>query len=281
MIEINQLQVKRGKRTILQQLNFQLLPGQVTTVLGKNGAGKSTLLETITGRLPFAAGQIHWDGVAFPKISTVEMAFRRAVLSQQVEMNFPIKVAELVEMGMYARFDQLSRKQRKLILGQTMEQFDLQPFFHRYFHQLSGGERQRVLMAKCLTQLACSRDLCPNQYLFLDEPTNSLDIEQQYRLLAQVRELAHNQQLGVLAILHDINLAAQCSDNVLLLKDGRIRYQGSPEEALTEKSLRDVFNIHATVGRHPVLDRPLITILPYEVYNHSQTTTGGTQSATA
>lgn len=281
MIQVRQLQVKRGSRTILEKLNFQIRPGKITTVLGKNGTGKTTLLETMTGRLPFAKGEMLWDGVIMREISPLDMAARRAVLSQQMEMNFPIKVAALVEMGMYARYHQLSRKERRKFLNDALERLHISHFRDRYFHQLSGGERQRVLMAKCLTQLACSREGYTHQYLFLDEPTNSLDIEQQYRLLAQVRELAREQQLGVLAILHDINLAAQCSDEVLLLKDGGIRYQGSPEATLTEKSLQDVFDIHTTVGQHPLLDRPLITILPYEVYNHPQTTTGGTQSATA
>ncbi|MCB0629389.1 MAG: ATP-binding cassette domain-containing protein [Saprospiraceae bacterium] len=276
MIQVQDVYVNRGARRVLRQLNCCIGPGKVTTVMGRNGAGKTTLLEAMTGRLPIVEGRIVWDDMLLQRISPVEMAGRRAVLSQQLQLNFPLRVEELVEMGTYSRHRDLSRYQRSVIIDEVMVRLDLEQFIGRYFHQLSGGERQRVLLAKCLAQLNCSRHLYSHQYLFLDEPTNSLDIEQQYYLLAQVRQLAREQQIGILAILHDINLAAQCSDEILLLKEGTIRYRGSPERVLTEKSLKDIFNINTTIGRHPVTDGPLITILPYEVCNRTETTIGGT-----
>lgn len=281
MIQLSQVCIKRGGRSILRQLSFQIQPGQVTTVLGKNGAGKTTLLEALNGQLPIHSGELFWDGARLCNPDPVEMAGRRAVLSQHVQLSFPIRVFELVEMGAYARYQQLTARERRTLVDRILEQADLTAFRRRNFQQLSGGEKQRVLLAKCLTQLACSRHVYPHQYLFLDEPTNSLDIEQQYRLLAQVRALALEQRIGVLAILHDLNLAAQCSDEILLLKDGLIRYQGAPHRVLQEKHLKDVFDIHSIVGQHPLLDCPHITILPYAINSQSETTTDRTESSAA
>lgn len=272
MIQVKQLDIRRGSKLIISGISFEVHPGKITAVLGANGAGKTTLLESLTGRLPFAAGRIQWDGLSLREISAQEQAGRRAVLSQKLELNFPVNVFDLVEMGTYAQYRHLKTSERQKLVNRVLEQLDLQDFRDRSFQQLSGGEQQRVLLAKCITQLASSSARFEHQYLFLDEPTNNLDIEQQYRLMARVKTLVREQKLGVLAIVHDLNLAAQFADHLVLIKNGKILFQGTPNDVMTTDVLQATFNIHSIIRRHPLLDCPLITVIPYEIHNQSKST---------
>lgn len=270
MIQVTQLGIRRGNKSIIHGISFEVQPGKITAILGPNGAGKTTLLEGLTGRLPAAAGQIVWDGQPLREISASEQAGRRAVLSQKLQLNFPMEVFDLVEMGTYPQYRQLKTSERRRLVNRTLEQLDLQDFRKRSFQQLSGGEQQRVLLAKCMAQLASSSSRYDHQYLFLDEPTNNLDIEQQYRLMAQVKKLAAAQGLGIVAIVHDLNLAAQFADHLLLLKNGTVLTQGAPNEVLTTEVIKNAFNVHSIIRRHPVLDRPLITVIPHEIHHRSE-----------
>lgn len=263
MIRVNNISVQKGGKRLLKDLSFELKPGQIAVVLGKNGAGKSTLLETLTGMNPVVEGWIDWDHRPLSNFSLAELAQKRAVLSQQTSIQFPIRVSELVEMGSYAAVPGTRSTQVKAWVDEALEIVEMQYFRSRFFHTLSGGEQKRVMLAKCLVQLSSvPHNNHTERYLFLDEPTASLDLHQQHKLIALIKRLVASWKLGVFAILHDINLAAQLADQILMLKSGRLLYQGSPEETLTPERLRDTLGIHSQVQCHPVLGCPYIMAMP-------------------
>ncbi|WP_273445720.1 ATP-binding cassette domain-containing protein [Neolewinella agarilytica] len=260
-------------KEILHGVNCTVTPGQVTVVMGKNGAGKSTLLQIMAGQV-FAgkgsaaggavAGAVWLDERAMQDIAPADLAGRRSVLAQSVQLGFPLPVAEVVELGCYGRYHQLTALQRKQAVDNYLDLLDLNPLRDRSFITLSGGEQKRVLLAKCLLQLdAENPDLTTNRYLLLDEPTAALDLEQQYRFVDLATRLARERGLGVLAVLHDLNLAARFADHLLFLRDGKTVASGPPAEVLTKTIIQATFNVDCLIQPHPCFNCPLITTLPY------------------
>jgi iron complex transport system ATP-binding protein len=259
MIHGKQLHVQLGGAEILRGVDCRVVPGQVTVVLGKNGAGKSTLLRVLSGELSPSAGRIRLAERPLADYSPRELAERRAVLAQHTELAYPLSVVEVIEMGCYYRYHELTAAERYGLVETQLRNLHLEAFANRRFDTLSGGERQRVLLAKCLVQLAAARTVNTSRYLLLDEPTAALDIEQQYRFLELAVDLARERNLGILAILHDLNLAARFADRLLLLRDGRPVVSGSPAEVLTPEWIAAAFSVDCIVQPHPHLNIPLIT----------------------
>ena len=245
MIKLNQIHIKRGERAILKDVSVEMRPNSLTMLLGPNGAGKSTLLEIMSGRLAADQGQIIWEGSAFGKWSEVELAQRRTVMSQRVQLSFPIQVAELVEMGCYAAYSNTTREERSSIVRYALEKVSLSDFAARDYTTLSGGEQQRVLMAKCIAQLECHYWHSHTQYLFLDEATAGLDIRQKHQLLRVIKGIIKRRGIGVLAIVHDLSLAVQYADRVILLKNGKILSQGPMDAVLQADLLSKTFSVPA------------------------------------
>ena len=270
MIEVKHIAVRKGGKTIISDISFTVKPGKITVVVGKNGAGKSTLLETLSGANPLSEGEIFWEHQPYSTLSPQQLATLRAVLSQQVTLGFPLTVNELVEMGTYVSPHHLSRLSIRKFVRQALTKVELPSFGNRDFTSLSGGEQKRVLLAKCMVQLNCCQQPGINQYLFLDEPTASLDIQQQHKLISWIKEWAKQRNLGIFAILHDLNLVAQFADEILIMNSGRMVARGTPEEVLTPEILLETMDIHALVQPHPVFTCPHITTLPESLELHSQ-----------
>jgi iron complex transport system ATP-binding protein len=247
---------------IVKDVSFEIVPGKITVILGQNGAGKSTLLEALTGKYPVEQGQVEWDDIPLAALDNKAMAVRRAVLSQHNYVAFPITVDALVGMGCYASHEHMLDTKVDGMAQIALRTVEMESFAHRMFSSLSGGEQKRVMLAKCLVQLATGQSPDFNKYLFLDEPTNNLDIQQQLKLITIIKALVKSQNIGVCAILHDLNIAAQFADEILLLKNGSIHALGSPSAVLTPESLHETFGIHTIVSEHPVLTCPQITTLP-------------------
>jgi iron complex transport system ATP-binding protein len=236
-------------------------PGQTSVVIGQNGAGKSTLLHAVSGSLKPASGRILWDRIPMSRLNARELAKRRAVLSQQPHIAFPIHIFKLVEMGTYASDEPLTKRKKASLVEHALREVEMEAFQDRYFYTLSGGEQKRVWLAKCIAQINCCHWADLNKYLFLDEPTAGLDLQQQQKFIELVKRFVKRRHLGVLAVLHDLNLAAQFADQILLLKEGRLLYAGSPKDVLTPPVLREVMGIESIVQPHPVYDCPHITTL--------------------
>lgn len=253
-------------RDILYDVDCTVRPGKVTVVMGKNGAGKSTLLQVMAGESGqgAAAGAVYLDDIAMRDIPAAELAGRRAVLAQSVQLGFPLPVEEVVELGCYGRYHQLTFRQRRELVRDYLELLNLTPLSNRSFLTLSGGEQKRVLLAKCLLQLdVMNPAVTTDRYLLLDEPTAALDLEQQYRFVDLATRLARDRGLGVLAVLHDLNLAARFADDLLFLRNGKTVAAGPKADILTKKNIQATFNVDCLIQPHPCFNCPLITTLPY------------------
>jgi len=262
MIHVQNISVKRGHTPIIRDVSFDIHPGKVSVVIGKNGAGKSTLLETLSGQLVPHSGCIVWEGRSMSSISAAELSRRRAVLSQQVQIAFPLKVYDLVEMGCYVSPGSMCCVSKSGLIQHALEEVGMQDFVNRDFTTLSGGEQKRVMLAKCLVQLHCCQSPATPKYLLLDEPAASLDLQQQYRLIQLIQNLVQRYQIGVWAIFHDINLAALFADEILMLKAGHIVRAGSPQRVLNEDTIHETLGIKSIIHSHPVYGCPQITTLP-------------------
>lgn len=261
MIQVTDIAVRRGRKQIIRGMSCTVRPGQTSVVIGQNGAGKSTLLHAVSGSLKPASGRILWDRIPMSRLNAQELAKRRAVLSQQPHIAFPMRVFELVEMGTYASAEPLTKHKKANLVEHALQEVRMEAFQHRYFATLSGGEQKRVWLAKCIAQINCCHRADLNKYLFLDEPTAGLDLKQQQNFIELVKGFVKRRHLGVLAVLHDLNLAAQFADQILLLREGRLLYAGSPKDVLTPSVLREVMGIECIVQPHPVYDCPHITTL--------------------
>lgn len=252
MLRVENLQVRRGKKTVLADINLQLIPGEVLGVLGPNGAGKSTLLGALCGELPASQGKVwleerelgHWQGV--------QRAQRLAVLPQTSTLDFAFRVEEVVGMGRLPH--QSGRVRDEEIIAAALEAADAGHLSGRSYLALSGGERQRVHLARVLAQLWPGQ---AGQTLLLDEPTSMLDPLHQHTTLQAIREFA-DRGAAVLVILHDLNLAARYCDRLLLLEDGRPYALDSPAMVLRPEPLKAVFGLEVLVQPHPERGHPLI-----------------------
>lgn len=275
MLQAHGIAVQRGERQILSDIDLSLPAGQVIGVLGANGAGKSTLLAALAGELSPSAGRITLNGRPLSAWPAAELASCRAVLPQSPSLQFDLPVATVIGMGAYPharhtrtgahptnRHDtaQAAMAEDQRILQRVLALADVQDLYERRYRLLSGGEQQRVHLARVLYQLLLARQ-GHDEYrvLMLDEPTASLDPRHQLQLLSAVHTLAHEENVAALVIVHDLNLAAGCCDQLLLLGQGRVAACGMPAQVLTPETLRQVYGVEATVLPHPNQPgRPLV-----------------------
>ncbi|MGD1894541.1 MAG: heme ABC transporter ATP-binding protein [Cyclobacteriaceae bacterium] len=231
-----------GQKTILNRCSLTITPGRFTAVVGANGAGKSTLLRIISGENQSDNGHIHLNGKPLEDFPNREVSQLRAVLPQQTTVNFPFTVEQVIEIGRYAH--RTSDQENQQIINEVMQLTGLIPFQGRAYQTLSGGEQQRVQMARVIAQLwggTYRGALSQPRYLLLDEPTSSLDLAQQQRLLGLAQDLC-SRSFGLLAILHDLNLAVQYADDILFLKQGETVAYGAVEEVVTKEVIEETFS---------------------------------------
>jgi iron complex transport system ATP-binding protein len=253
MIQAKNIHFSIGKKTILQNISLSIKPGSFTAAVGSNGAGKSTLLRIISGELQSNMGEMTINGTPIQAIKTIDLAKIRAVLNQKVSLSLPFRANEVVMLGRQPH--QVSNQENLKIVDEVMKLTNTFHLRNRVYHTLSGGEQQRVQMARVLAQLHDSKSL--NTFLLLDEPTSSLDVSCQHLIFQIAKDLAKT-GMGVFAIVHDLNLAAQYADEIILLKDGKIFSKGSPNQVLTEQILTEVFNYPIQVISLLEEERPII-----------------------
>ena len=219
---------------ILHPVNFELAPGHVLGVVGPNGAGKSTLLRLLYRYHRPTSGRVTIDGDDIWALSPRAVAQRVAAVLQEQPTDFALTVSEIVALGRTPHrkgFASASGSQDRAIIDGALDRLGLAAFANRHLGTLSGGERQRVMVARALAQ--------EPRLLILDEPTNHLDIRHQLEVLALIRDLP----LTIVTSLHDLNMAADVCDSILLLKDGTPLSFGSPESVLAEDRVSDAFRV--------------------------------------
>ena len=255
MIRLEQVQFRLGSRQLLQPLDLQIPQGQVCGLIGHNGSGKSTLIKLLARQQPATGGRILLDGQDLASYSSREFARRVAYLPQQPAATDQLTVRELVRFGRQPWHGLLGRfgpdDQRAVERAMALTQ--IEPYADRLVESLSGGERQRVWLAALIAQ--------QTRYLLLDEPTSALDVAHQVEVLALIRQLSHELDLGVVLVLHDINMAARYCDRLVALREGALLRQGTPEELMTSATLADIYQLPMQVLAHPVTGEPVSVVL--------------------
>jgi len=256
MISIRNLHYSVGKATIIKDISIDLLPGKCTMILGPNGSGKSTFLKLFSGAAVPDSGEIIYEDQKLSSIRKEEMAKVRAVLSQSNELSFPLTVSEVVMMGRYPHFDFSPSANDYKTVGEVIEMLNLTGFAERNYLTLSGGEKQRVQFARVLSQIwkAPANTIT---YLFMDEPLTGLDINYQQEFLKIAKSLLTD-KLVLVAVMHDINLASQYGDELIILKEGTVAAAGSAEEVLNADLIKDVFGVSSVFIENPFTGKPLM-----------------------
>ncbi len=239
---------------LLGAIDLDIQPGRITTVLGPNGAGKTSLLRVLGGELQPDTGNVSLNGRKLTEWSPRQRARILAVLPQHSLLNFPFTAAEVVMLGRTPHDSGLEHDRE--IVTQALKAVDGDYLAERIYTQLSGGEKQRVHLARVLAQI-WAPCLEGERFLLLDEPTSSFDLAHQQLTLDVVRNLAL-QGVGVLMVIHDLNLAARCAHQMILMQCGKIVVAGSPVEVLNQDTIARVFQVTATIGTHPVNGTPLV-----------------------
>jgi iron complex transport system ATP-binding protein len=254
---VSNLSVKIGDKRILNKLSFECSAGEITAIIGENGAGKSTLINCLSGTSKFE-GNITLNGSPIQELSLSKLAQHRAVLPQNTSMNFPLNVGEVVRLAL--SLSRTSSEEQNQIIQNCLRLVDAEKFFHRNYLHLSGGEKQRVQIARVLAQLQAYK-IDGNQFLFLDEPTSALDLKHQYSTLRLLQNLCKQQtpnSIGVLLIVHDLNLASLYCDKILLLKDGDLVSHDVPQKVFNTETVTKTFGIDVKVQAHPDIDKPYL-----------------------
>ena len=257
MLEASDITFRVGDKALISEASVSFAPGQLHLIIGPNGAGKSTLIKVLARLLRPQTGSVTYEGTDVQETSESELAKRRAVLSQAIEVAFPLTVREIVMMGRYPHFGGRPGPVDEKITDQMMEFFDVTEFSARNYQTLSGGERQRVNFARVLAQLwldgtgqlpvsDSTRKLSPCRYLFMDEPLTFLDIRHQIEFMKKVRSFADAPDVVTVGVIHDLNLAARFADQLVLMNHGRVIVAGTAAEVLTADRIRDVFGVEPT-----------------------------------
>ena len=237
MIKINNLNFSYGKRRILDGINLSFEASQIVSLVGPNGSGKSTLLKCLCRILKSTDNTIFIDGKALEYYSRREMAQLIAYVPQQPALNLAVSVIDAVKIGRSPYIGYTLSKNDEIIVFEVIEQLGLTEHAFRSLRELSGGERQRVLLSRVIAQQA--------RILLLDEPTSALDLKNQLEIATLLRAIQKQQQLTVIVAIHDLNLAARFSDNVVQLKQGKIYAHGSWDETMTEQSILEIYGVQA------------------------------------
>ncbi|QYK42065.1 MAG: heme ABC transporter ATP-binding protein [Paracoccaceae bacterium] len=245
MLTARELSVTLGSRAVLHGVDATARAGQVTAIVGPNGSGKTTLLRALTGDVPYR-GTVSLNGQDCAGLAPWRLAALRAVLPQASALAFPFTVAEVVRLGLSSGL----HAGRSDLVPRALEQVGMAAHAAHLYQRLSGGQQARVQLARVLVQVWEPVVAGEPRWLFLDEPVASLDVAHQIAVMRLMRRFADGGG-GVVAVLHDLNLAAMVADRLWLVHDGRLAAEGAPAEVLTESALSRVWGCPLRPGTTP------------------------------
>ncbi|WP_144549932.1 heme ABC transporter ATP-binding protein [Bacillus sp. X1(2014)] len=262
MLSVQQVSGGYSNEAVLEDISFEVEKGELFGILGPNGSGKTTLLKMLSGILPIQKGEIQINGKRLQQYKAKQLAKIIAVLSQHSSQSFSYTVKETVSLGRYAHQKGLFQSwgpADEEVVQRVMNQIGVSSFQNKNIQELSGGEKQRVFLAQALAQ--------EPEILLLDEPTNHLDLSYQKELLDFLKQWTSENQLTVISIFHDLNLAGLYCDRLLLLENGRININHIPNEVLREERIRDVYHTDIQKHPHPRVAAPQMALLPKVNHN--------------
>jgi len=254
MLEANNISYAHRRFTILEGIDVSVRPGELLVIVGPNGAGKSTLLSVLANEMGKTAEPVIFKKKTFKQWDDKELAQNKAKFSQSNNSDIPLSVADVVMMGRYPYFNASPSEADHDAVRTAMKETDVAALKDRDYNSLSGGEKQRVHLARVLCQL--DNDVS-EKLVFLDEPLNNLDVLHQHRILHTVKNFTGRGNTAVM-VLHDLNLAAQFADRVMLLKKGKIVAHDVPGKVFTKEIISRVYNFPCTICPNPVNRNPLI-----------------------
>lgn len=251
VLSLRNISVNFAERQLLKQVNLDFYQGELTILLGPNGTGKSSLLKTISEEINFT-GHCYFYGQPINNWDKEQLAKHLGILPQHSQLTFNFTAQEVVELG--ALNLNLSHEAQQELVAKSMQLTDILHLKERNYPSLSGGEKQRVHLARVLTQLAQSGD---KKVLLMDEPTSALDIQHQHRTLKLAKSIA---KAGgtVIVVLHDLNLAAQYADRVVILNNGEIVANANPKQAIQAEIIEQVYLHPVKVIEHPQTGHPVV-----------------------
>jgi iron complex transport system ATP-binding protein len=256
MIEARDISVSIGRKRIIANVDCEIRPGEMAAFVGPNGSGKTTFVKAISGDLPYT-GNISINGRDIAVMKPWQAAAMRAVLPQGTALSFPFTVREVVKLGLTGGRSGALPGEDERLPNRALARVDLDGLAGRFYQELSGGEQQRVQLARVLCQVwAPVLDGSP-RYLLLDEPVSSLDIKHQLIIMNIARDFARRGG-GVVAILHDLNLAAMFADRILVMHRGGLAAAGSPQSVLSDELVSRVFECRLKVGALPAGNTPFV-----------------------
>ncbi len=254
LLQARNASVHASGQALLQTCSAQFQAGQLSVILGPNGAGKSTLMSLLTGQRGPCKGQLLLDEQALHSYPVAELARLRACVAQETQVAFEFTVREVVELGRYPHRHQPSLRESVIVL-EAMQAAAVDHLQERVLNSLSGGEKARVHLARALAQVwepvpalgAPADDLSAPacRWLLLDEPTAALDLQHQHRVLQLLARWAHYGGVGVVAVLHDLNLALRYADHCVVLQNGEVAAAGPTRAVLTPGCIAQVWGVQA------------------------------------
>lgn len=251
MLELRQVTYQIKQKLLLDRINIQFPSQKLSLIIGPNGAGKSTLLKIISKQINPSAGQVLIDGKALTDYSLSELARRRAVLSQHLDLPFPISVSDLVMMGRTPYFSGKPGTHDHEVVEQVLSYFDLEAMRERDVLTLSGGEKQRAHFARVAAQIWDSDAKQSGAgYLLLDEPLSFLDVYYQFEFMHKLQSLIQEKGMTVIGVVHDLNLAAKFADYLVLLHQGKVLAAGLKEQVFTESTMQTAYRLTPLFHQH-------------------------------
>lgn len=250
MADVRDVRYQVGDALILDDITLSFRPNSFNVILGPNGAGKSTLLRIATGLLQPTSGDVRYGDRAVADLPASALARERAVLSQRVELAFPLGVEDVVLMGRYPHYGRTPAARDREIVDRALELVGMTSKRRQLYPTLSGGEQQKVQLARVLAQIWNYDEPREHKYLFLDEPTTSLDVHYQIHLLDVARELLQY-DCTIVAILHDMNVAFHYGDAFFVLSGGRLVHEADSAEEIPAELIERVFQVQAHQATDP------------------------------
>jgi len=253
MYELFDISLRIGNKQILERISLTLQAGSFTAVVGPNGAGKSSLLKVMAQEYDHYYGRVHINKKISTAYTAKELSLVRAVLPQNANVQFGFSVQQIIALGRHAHLT--TNRENEKIIKEVMFLTNILDLRERIYLSLSGGEKQRVQLARVLAQVW--EDEGFPRYVLLDEPTSSLDIAQQQNIFSLAREVC-KRNIGVLAIIHDLNQAVQYADQLYFLRDGRIITSGDAQQVFTKSNIEETFCCRVNVYHDPCSNCPYI-----------------------
>ncbi len=258
LLKVEQLFGGYGRTTVVKDISLEIRTGEFLGIIGPNGSGKSTLLRLMSRALTPQKGDIFFEGQNIHRMNLKKLYQKMAFVSQNPWTGLSFSVFEVVLMGRIPHLNRLQLETKKDLAAaqEALVLTGTQEFKDKGIDELSAGERQRVMIAKALAQEPV--------LLFLDEPTSNLDIGHQIQILDLLKALNRQNKLTVVLVLHDLNLASEYCDRLILMDHGAVCRRGSASEVLTYQNIEEVYKTVVVVKTNPMSGRPYIILVPKE-----------------